>query len=158
MEEKKVTKVALISDTHGLLRESVKEKLRDADLILHAGDVGDISVIEELRKFAHVVAVAGNMDYMGPASCLPQTECVEVAGKQIYILHDLFLLDISPEESSTDIVVHGHTHKPDEFERNGVMYINPGSAGPRRYSYPISMAYLMISEEKVTAEFITLDS
>lgn len=125
----------MISDTHGLLRPQAIAALRGSDRIIHAGDVGNLSILEELRKLAPVSAVRGNIDKGGD---LPETAAVE----GIYVLHRIQDLRIDPVAAGYRAVVYGHSHKPESFERNGVLYINPGSAGPRRFRLPITIARL----------------
>jgi len=131
-----VNKIGLISDTHGLLRKEALEALRGSDLILHAGDVGKPEILQELRNIAQVVAVRGNVDTEPWAQTLPETAVAEAGSALIYMLHDVNALDLNPGASGFHIVVSGHSHKPGKTERDGVLYINPGSAGPRRFELP----------------------
>jgi putative phosphoesterase len=149
--------LALISDTHGLLRDSVIEALQrsDFDLIVHAGDVGARCLLESLKSIAPVVAVRGNVDR--ELASLPPTELISVNDQLIYILHDLDLLDIDPEISGISMVVSGHSHRPKICRRRGVLYINPGSIGPRRFSLPISFAKVAFEERKFTVELVHLE-
>src|SRR5690348_17262624 len=126
--------VGLISDTHGLIRPEALEALRGSRLIIHAGDVGNEEVIVALRAIAPVVAVRGNIDKSGWPATLPTTEVVGVGGLSIYVLHDLNELDLDPAAAGFRAVISGHSHKPSSEERNGVLYLNPGSAGPRRFN------------------------
>lgn len=150
-------KIGLISDTHGLLREEALKALDGSDLIIHAGDVGDSNILEALRKLAPVVAVRGNVDTAEWAKSLPETAVVEAGAVNIYVLHDSKALDLDPGAAGFQIVVSGHSHKPGQTERNGVMYINPGSAGPRRFSLPIAVARLDLSGKPWIVEFIDLE-
>jgi uncharacterized protein len=137
--------VGLISDTHGLLREEAVEALRGSDLIVHAGDVGDAKILEDLRALAPVVAVRGNVDLDAWADVLPVTTVAEAGAVSIYVLHDLNQLDLDPAAAGFQIVVSGHSHKPAQAARNGVLFINPGSAGPRRFQLPVTVARLDFS-------------
>src|SRR5580700_2138227 len=137
-----VASVGLISDTHGLLRPEARVALRGSDLIIHAGVVGKPEIIEQLRALAPVVAVRGNIDKGAWASHLPLTAVAEAGSALIYVLHDLAQLDLDPAASQFNVIVSGHSHKPGQTERNGVTYVNPGSAGPRRFQLPITVARL----------------
>ena len=150
-------KIGLISDTHGLLREEALQALRGSDLIIHAGDVGDSNILEALRKLAPVVAVRGNVDTAEWAKSLPETAVVEAGAVNIYVLHDANALDLDPRAAGFQIVVSGHSHKPGQIERKGVMYVNPGSAGPRRFSLPITVARLDLGVRPWSVEFIDLE-
>jgi putative phosphoesterase len=130
--------VALVADTHGLVRESVLRALADVDLILHAGDVGHTRVLDRMRDLAPVAAIAGNVDT--EITSLPSTAIVSVCDRLVYLLHDLADLDLSPEVSGISMVVSGHSHKPSVHQKHGVLYVNPGSIGPRRFKLPISLA------------------
>lgn len=150
-------KIGLISDTHGLLRPEALQALRGSDLIIHAGDVGDPSILEALANIAPVVAVRGNVDTAEWAKSLPESAVAEAQGANIYVLHDFKALDLDPKASEFHIVVSGHSHKPSRSEQNGVLYINPGSAGPRRFSLPITVAYLDLGVTPWTVEFVDLE-
>jgi uncharacterized protein len=152
-----VTKIGLISDTHGLLRDEAVEALRGSELILHAGDVGKLEILEELRKIAPVVAVRGNVDKSPWAQALPETAVAEAGSVLIYILHDVYTLDLNPVVSGFHIVVSGHSHKPGKTERDGVLYINPGSAGPRRFQLPVTVALLRLERTPYEVEFVDLE-
>jgi putative phosphoesterase len=134
--------VGLISDTHGLLREEALQALEGSTLIIHAGDVGKPEILDALRKLAPVVAVRGNIDKEAWAYALPETAVVEAGPVRIYVLHDLKELDLDPAAAGFQVVVSGHSHRPGSFERGGVLYVNPGSAGPRRFQLPITLARL----------------
>ena len=136
--------IGILSDTHGLIRPEVEKALAGCDRILHAGDVGDNRVLERLARIAPVTAVRGNMDYGSWSSALPVTEMVEIDTVFFYILHDLNRLDLDPVAAGIHVVVSGHTHQPELTRQNGVFYLNPGSAGQRRYNYPISVARVPI--------------
>ena len=148
--------IGVISDTHGLLRPEALKALRGSDLILHAGDVGAPEILKELARVAPVTAIRGNVDTQPWARVLPATDVVEIMGVSIYMLHDLGQLDLKPETVGFRVVVYGHSHKPKMEEKNGVLYFNPGSAGPRRFSLPITVGRLTIAEGKVKAELIEL--
>jgi uncharacterized protein len=134
----------LISDTHGLLRPEAKRALAGVDLIIHAGDVGAPELLEELATIAPVHAVRGNNDRSAWASALPLTEALELDGASIYVLHDVHELDLDPAASGFAAVVSGHSHRPAMRLGEGVLYINPGSAGPRRFSLPVAVGFLEI--------------
>ena len=144
----------MISDTHGLIRPEALNALRGSDLILHAGDVGSPEIIDQLRALAPVVAVRGNIDKNARALKLPLTAVVEAGHARIYVLHDLAELDLDPSQAHLDIVISGHSHKPRQFEKDGVLYINPGSAGPRRFRLPITVARLDLSSQPWRADFV----
>jgi putative phosphoesterase len=150
-------KIGLISDTHGLLREEALRIMRGSDLIIHAGDVGAAGIIEELRKIAPVIAVRGNVDTADWAKSLPENAVVEASGANIYVLHDIKALDLDARAAGFQIVVSGHSHKPGRSDRDGVLYINPGSAGPRRFNLPISVALLDVRLKPWRVEFIDLE-
>ncbi|HEY2351989.1 MAG TPA: metallophosphoesterase family protein [Candidatus Acidoferrum sp.] len=148
--------LGLISDTHGLLREGALHELQGAGLIIHAGDVGNREILEALRKIAPVVAVRGNVDVEEWAEELPVTAMAEAGGAKIYVLHDVNALDVDPAASRFDVVVSGHSHRPGQKERDGVLYVNPGSAGPRRFQLPICMARLDLDRKPWKVEFVDL--
>jgi hypothetical protein len=149
--------IGVISDTHGLLRPETLDALRGATHILHAGDVGDIAILEALRQIAPVTAIRGNIDTRGLTAQLPATEAVELDGRLIYMLHSLADLDLKPEAAGIDVVIYGHSHKPAIEIRNGVLYLNPGSAGPRRFKLPITVAHLHL-DGTPRAEIIRLSA
>jgi len=147
--------IGVISDTHGLVRPEAIEALAGVDMILHAGDIGDSAVLDILRDIAPVVAVRGNNDKGEWSSSLPDWEVVEIGPVSIYMLHNLKEIDISPA-GNFQVVVSGHSHKPTIEEKRGVLYVNPGSAGPRRFDLPISVAHLKIEGGTVNATLIEL--
>jgi putative phosphoesterase len=149
-------RVGLVYDTHGLVRTEVLEALRGVDHILHAGDIGGAEVIEALSAIAPVSAIRGNNDTDEWGRELPDTELVELGGAWIYLVHDLGDLDIDPAAAGVDVVMSGHSHQPALFEEEGVTYVNPGSIGPRRFTLPISLGYLMIGNGTVRAELRAL--
>ena len=148
--------VGVISDTHGLVRPEAVEALKGSELIIHAGDVGGPEVLEELARIAPVVAVRGNNDRGAWAEALPEYEAVEVNETFVYVLHDLKGLDIVPAAAGFRVVVSGHSHQPLVEERRGVLYLNPGSAGPRRFKLPVTVARMKLSGGDVSAEIINL--
>jgi hypothetical protein len=147
--------IGVISDTHGLLRPEALDALRGAEHILHAGDVGDITILDRLRTIAPVTAIRGNIDTGGPTAQLPATEAVELNGHLIYMLHSIADLDLKPEAAGISVVIFGHSHKPSSDIHKRVLYLNPGSAGPRRFKLPITVAHLYL-DAKPRAEIITL--
>lgn len=153
---RRVTRVGVISDTHGLLRAAALEALAGVDLILHAGDVGRAEILQQLRDVAPTVAVRGNVDTSPWGRTLPETEVVDVEGRLIYMLHDRAALDLDPRAAGFAAVVFGHSHRPEATEANGVLFLNPGSAGPRRFSLPITLARLTITPTSLVHEFIDL--
>jgi putative phosphoesterase len=148
--------VGVISDTHGLVRPEAVEALKGSELIIHAGDVGGPEVLEELGRLAPVVAVRGNNDRGAWAEALPEYEAVEVNKAFVYVLHDLKELDIAPAAADFRVVVSGHSHRPLAEERRGVLYLNPGSAGPRRFKLPVTVARLTLDGGDARAEIIGL--
>lgn len=152
-----VKRIGLISDTHGLLRKEAAEALRGSELIIHAGDVGKPEILDALREIAPVVAIRGNVDTEPWAQTLPETAVAEAGAAIIYVLHDVNALDLNPEASGFHIVVSGHSHKPGKAERDGVLYINPGSAGPRRFQLPITVAHLRLGRIPFDVEFMNLE-
>ena len=148
--------IGVISDTHGLLRQEAIVALSDVDHILHAGDVGHPEVLEALARIAPVTAVRGNVDTKAWAKALPDIEVIEFAGITIYMLHDLARLDLKPEAAGFAAVVYGHSHQPKIEKKNGVLYFNPGSAGPRRFRLPVSVGKLVIEKGTLRAEILQL--
>jgi putative phosphoesterase len=150
-------KIGVISDTHGLLRPEAIAALTGVDRILHAGDVGDPGILDRLSEIVPVTAIRGNVDREPWAKRLHETEVLEVDGVSIYMLHDLAKLDLKPEVSGFRVVVYGHSHRPKIEEKNGVVYFNPGSAGPRRFQLPVSIGLLEIQGGSVQAQLFDLD-
>jgi putative phosphoesterase len=148
--------IGLISDTHGLLRPEAVRALAGSDLIIHAGDVGAPEILDALRAVAPVVAVRGNVDTGAWASELPTTAVAEVGGTLIYVLHDLNELDLDPAAAGFGVVVSGHSHQPARTERSGVLFINPGSAGRRRFRLSVTVARLDLGRAPWDVEFIEL--
>jgi putative phosphoesterase len=153
-------RIAVLSDTHGLLRPEAIVALAGADYILHAGDVGDAAILDALGAIAPLTAIRGNIDRSGRCAALPATEMVELGGSMIYMLHSVHDLDLDPVAAGVAVVVSGHSHQPLVERRKGVMYLNPGSAGPRRFSLPISIAFLNLGADlgagEPTAEILRL--
>ncbi|MBI3638054.1 MAG: metallophosphoesterase family protein [Candidatus Rokubacteria bacterium] len=149
--------IGVISDTHGLLRPEALAALAGSDLIVHAGDVGGPDVLEGLRRLAPVVAVRGNNDRGRWAAALPETDVIDAGGRRLYVLHDLHALDVDPRAQGFDVVIAGHSHRPATERRDGVLYLNPGSAGPRRFSLPIALARLRVTPSRLHPELVTLD-
>jgi uncharacterized protein len=148
--------VGVLSDTHGLLRPEALDALRGKDMILHAGDVGDLEILEALRRLAPVTAVRGNVDRGELARELPSVALLDCGGASVYMLHDLATLDLTPRVAGIRVVVSGHTHKPLIREENGVLYLNPGSAGPRRFKLPITVAELTVENGVPSARIVEL--
>jgi uncharacterized protein len=148
--------IGIISDTHGLLRREAMEALRGVEHILHAGDVGDPTILDSLRELAPVTAIRGNIDVEGPCSHLPATEVVTLHGHTFYMLHDRHALDLDPAAAGFAAVISGHSHRPLVEWRHGVLYMNPGSAGPRRFSLPVSIGLLTISADGLQPRLVTL--
>jgi uncharacterized protein len=146
----------LISDTHGLLRPQVIEALRGSELILHAGDVGKPEILSALRELAPVIAVRGNVDTADWLRTLPETALAKAGKVLLYVLHDVHALDLNPAAAGFPVVVSGHSHQPGKFERDGVLYINPGSAGPRRFQLPVTVARLDLQRRPFAVEFVEL--
>lgn len=150
--------IGIISDTHGLLRPEALASLRGSDHIIHAGDVGDAAILEALRAIAPLTAIRGNIDHIGPCSRLPATELAQLGGYSIYVIHNLAELDLDPVTAGISVVISGHTHHPKIERRKSVLYFNPGSAGPRRFSLPVSLGSLDISSSTITPKLIDLSS
>lgn len=148
--------LGIISDTHGLLRPEALSALQGSDAIIHAGDVGNPAILDRLKSIAPLFAVRGNVDTELWASSLPLTAVVELEDVSIYVLHNLEQLDRNPKIAGFHIVISGHTHKPESHWRDGVLYVNPGSAGPRRFALPISLARLELHKAPWQVEFVNI--
>jgi putative phosphoesterase len=148
--------IGVISDTHGLLRPEALAALAGADIIIHAGDVGSGNILDPLRGIAPVFAVRGNIDHGTPAASLPATAHVEANGLMIHVLHNIADLDFDPAAAGFAAVVFGHSHRPSVETRDGVLYLNPGSAGPRRFTLPVSVARLRLSGGTLEPEIVML--
>lgn len=155
--KKSETLIGIASDTHGLLRQSVVAKLKGSDLIVHAGDFDTPEVLKEIKKIAPLLAARGNMDRGGWTEELGTCDLTEIAETMLCVVHDLHHLSLEPAAAGIAAVISGHTHQPAISERNGVLYINPGSAGPRRTGKPISLARLVIRSGRLVPEIIILE-
>lgn len=151
-------KIAVLSDTHGLLRPEVLPALQGVESILHLGDVGDPKILDTLREYAPVTAVRGNIDTSGPCSRLPETEVLLIEGGYLYLLHNIQQLHLDPAAAKFAAVLYGHSHKAEIRRHKGVLYFNPGSCGPRRFNLDVTMGYLHVrSDGTVEAEILKLD-
>ena len=151
-------RIGVLSDTHGLLRPEVLDALAGVEHIFHAGDVGEPAILDRLRQVAPVTAIRGNIDVNGPCAFLPPTEAVELSGRLIYMLHSVTDLDLDPAVAGMAVVISGHSHKPLIETRHAVLYLNPGSAGPRRFSRPVTLAFLHVGPDTTRAEIVPLIS
>jgi uncharacterized protein len=150
--------IGVISDTHGLLRPEALTALQGSDCIIHAGDIGAAEILTKLETIAAVTAVRGNIDKGPWAKKIPTTNVLEVAGVSIYVLHDLQQIDLKPEAAGFAVVVSGHSHVPKQEVKNGVLYFNPGSAGPKRFRLPVSVGRLTVGDERVFGEIVEFDA
>lgn len=148
--------LGVISDTHGLLRPEAVEALRGSEQIVHAGDVGNPEILKQLADIAPVTAVRGNIDQAAWARKLAETEVLEIGGTSIYVLHNLADLDLKPEAAGFAAVIYGHSHVPKQELRNGVLYFNPGSAGPKRFKLPLAVGRLTLDSGKVRGKIIVI--
>lgn len=148
--------IGVISDTHGLLRPEAVASLASVDYILHAGDVGDASILDRLRAIAPLTAIRGNIDSSGRCAELPSTEMVDLSGRHFYLIHAIEDLDIEPRAAGVAAVVYGHTHRPAIEEQHGVLYLNPGSAGPKRFDLPVTLAKVTAIDGVVQASIVSL--
>jgi putative phosphoesterase len=148
--------VGVISDTHGLLRPEAVAALRGSDYIIHAGDIGDASILKKLAEVAPVTAIRGNVDREPWARTIFSTNVLEAGGISIYVLHNIQELDLEPEAAGFGVVVYGHSHVPKQETKNGVLYFNPGSAGPRRFRLPVTMGRLKIQGGRVSGEIVEI--
>jgi putative phosphoesterase len=149
--------VGVISDTHGLVRDEALAALRGSDMIVHAGDIGSPDVLAQLQQIATTHAVRGNNDRDSWGLTLPLTEVVAVGGHHVYLIHDIADLDVDPAAAGFAAVIYGHSHKPLIEWRDGVLYLNPGSAGPRRFKLPIAVARITVLDQKLEAKLINLE-
>jgi putative phosphoesterase len=152
----KTLRIGVISDTHGLLRPEATAFLRGCNHILHGGDIGGAQILEQLAALAPVTAVRGNNDTQAWAASLPETRLLELGGVRFYVIHDLHELRIDPSAAAVQIIVCGHSHQPSLRERAGVIYLNPGSAGPRRFRLPVSVAEIRIDGASVAPRLVQL--
>jgi putative phosphoesterase len=148
--------IGVISDTHGLLRPEAIQALLSVDHILHAGDVGDPGILDKLRGIAPLTAVRGNVDVSGVCGALPATEAVELGGCLFYLVHSVHDLDLNPAAAGVAAVVSGHSHRAEVREAKGVLYLNPGSAGPRRFDLPVTLAKVTVTDGAIRAQIVTL--
>jgi uncharacterized protein len=148
--------IGIISDTHGLLRPEAVELLRGSEHIIHAGDIGSPEIIPQLEKIAPVTAIRGNVDTQAWARRFAETEVVELGGLHIYVIHDANALDLNPKAAGFAAVISGHSHQPKQETKDGVLYFNPGSAGPRRFKLPISVGRLEIVDRKINGTILTI--
>lgn len=148
--------IGVISDTHGLLRWEAEAALASVDHIIHAGDVGTPEVLERLQRIAPVTAVRGNNDKGAWAEPLPDTAIVDIGGQRLYVLHDIAKLDVDPVADGIAAIIAGHSHKPAVAEKDGVLFVNPGSAGPRRFTLPVAVAKIFVGDGAIRAEICNL--
>jgi putative phosphoesterase len=149
-------RIGVISDTHGLLRPQALAALEGVELIIHAGDIGNPHILRQLERLAPVHAVRGNIDRGDWAADLPLTRVVEAGGVHLYVLHELFCLDLDPAAAGLAAVIFGHSHSPHLERKNGILYLNPGSAGPRRFTFPVTLALLQVQNNNLISEFVDL--
>lgn len=150
-------KIGVISDTHSLLRQEVISELKDVDLVIHAGDIGNIKIIEDIKNISPVVYVKGNVDKGEWASSIPLRERIQFNELNIFVVHDLKNIGLDPVEEGIDIVISGHSHKAVKKDRHGVIYLNPGSAGPKRFRLPTSMAIINIINDEINIDIKYID-
>ena len=152
----KAMTIGVISDTHGLLRREALATLAGVDHVLHAGDVGDPAILDRLRTIAPLTAIRGNVDVSGICGALPATEAVELGGRLFYLVHSVHDLDIDPVAAGVAAVVSGHSHRAEVQEHNGVLYLNPGSAGPPRFNLPITLAKVTLADGETSVHIVSL--
>ena len=152
-----MTRVGIISDTHGLLRPEAAAFLRGSDFLIHGGDIGHAGILKDLASLAPITAVRGNNDKGPWAEAVADTEVLQVEGVLIYVIHNIAELDLDPRAAGFHVVVSGHSHKPSVSERDGVLYVNPGSAGPRRFKLPVAVAELAVSGSSIRARIVELE-
>jgi uncharacterized protein len=153
-----MVRIGVISDTHGLLRPEALAQLAGCDHIIHGGDIGGEDILDQLRAIAPLTVVRGNNDRGPWATAVPESARIDIAGVTLFAVHDIATMGLDPAAEGIDVVVTGHSHKPLAERRNGVLYLNPGSAGPRRFSLPISLAHLTVDAGQVSARIIELSA
>ena len=156
MSAQQSLRVGLVSDTHGLLRAAARAFAGGCDYIIHGGDIGSAQILDELAAIAPLIAVRGNNDREAWTAHLPETELIRVGGVFVYVIHDISQLDIEPHAAGVQVIVSGHSHKPMIQRRDGILYVNPGSCGPRRFKLPISVGELIVEGTEVRARNIEL--
>ncbi|HZJ57309.1 MAG TPA: metallophosphoesterase family protein [Clostridia bacterium] len=149
--------IGVISDTHGRITNRTLETLQGSELIIHAGDVGNLRVLDALEDIAPVYGVRGNTDRERWAQTLPMTRMVEAGGKFIYVIHDIAMLDIDPRAAGVDVIIYGHSHIPKKDQKDGVIYFNPGSAGPKRFKLPICLGRIRLQEDELKFQWVDLE-
>lgn len=152
-----MARIGVISDTHGLLRPQALQALAGSDHIIHGGDIGSEAILDQLRDIAPLTVVRGNNDRGPWAEAVPDTAILELGGVKVYALHDIATLAIDPVVAGVQVIVYGHSHSPSATWRGGILYLNPGSAGPRRFKLPVSVAELLVDGPSLTARVIQLD-
>ncbi len=155
-KERPLRVIGLISDTHGLIRPEAIEALQGVDLVVHAGDIGKPEVLDALKAIGPLVAIKGNNDSGAWAKALPDTRLVQTADTRLFVIHNVKELDCDPATNGYDVIITGHSHKPSIVTRDGVLFVNPGSAGPRRFKLPVAVGKLFIQNQKINAELIEL--
>ena len=154
--KKAIISIGVISDTHGLLRTEAVAALAGSELIIHAGDVGDPDILETLETIAPVHVVRGNVDREPWTQRFPMTDLIEAGSCSIYVVHDLYTMDIDSSAANVDMVIFGHSHQPSIEQKHGIWLLNPGSAGPRRFDYPVSVAKVEVQRNQLHAEIVEL--
>lgn len=149
--------IGVISDTHGRITNHALKALQGSDLIIHAGDIGNLGVLDALNKIAPVYGVRGNTDRGAWAQTLPMTQMVEAGDKLIYVIHNIAMLDIDPKVAGVDVIIYGHSHIPKKDYKGGIIYFNPGSAGPKRFTLPISLGRIRLEEKGLEFQWVDLE-
>src|ERR1700674_5974581 len=156
MSDENLLRVALLSDTHGLMRAEARAFAVGCNYIIHGGDIGSAEILDDLAAMAPLISVRGNNDTQAWAAHLPETEMIRVGSAFVYVIHDLAQLDIEPHAAGVQVIVSGHSHKPLVEKRDGILYVNPGSCGPRRFKLPISVGEITVSGSAVNARIVDL--